>query len=126
MSGQAITLLGLLFVGHFLGDFTPLATRRMQEAKVGAGPPVLIVAHAGVHTVLVFVIVWLVTRSTQAALTGVAIQLPTHSVIDYVKMRLGLASEALREPSHGAYWSLFGLDQLAHTLVLLATAAMVL
>ena len=32
MSSQAAVLLAFLLVGHFLGDFTPLASARMRDA----------------------------------------------------------------------------------------------
>ena len=53
MTAQTMVLLAFLFVGHFLGDFTPLASARMQEAKLSGTPLGPIALHALVHAVLV-------------------------------------------------------------------------
>ena len=38
MTPDAAALLLALLLGHFLGDFTPLLTERMREAKERGGP----------------------------------------------------------------------------------------
>lgn len=126
MSPEAILLLSLLLVGHFLGDYTPLATRRMQEAKSGVRPPGPIVAHAAVHGLLVLAAVATV-RPAWGLLAGAAVvEFATHLLFDWTKMRLGARFPALRDPDDGPFWRLHGLDQLAHALVLVAIAAWVL
>ncbi len=123
MSGEAIILLSLLLVAHYLGDFTPLATRQMQEAKAGFRPPGLIVAHAAVHGGLVFAAVGLVRPAWPVVLTAGGIEFATHLGIDFVKMKLGTRFPRLRDPKDGPFWYFLGLDQLAHLLILVAIAA---
>jgi len=122
MSQEATWLLCLLLVAHFAGDFTPLATRKMQEAKVGLRHPGLIAAHAGVHTVLVFAVVEIVVRSWSLALVAAAIQFPAHLAIDFVKMKIGRGFDALSDPDRSLFWTFLGFDQLLHGLVLVAIA----
>lgn len=121
MSTQAAVLLALLLVGHFLGDFTPLATARMQEAKTSGGPMRLIAAHAALHAVLTGVAVALVVRPEPSVLAlVVALQFVTHWGLDAFRARLGVRVPALADPGKNVYWTALGLDQLAHGLVLLA------
>lgn len=126
MTEAAILLMALLFIGHFLGDFTPLATRRMQEAKIGKGPVGWIAAHAGVHGVLVLAAVAWLRPDWRLALSAAGIEFATHLGIDYSKMWLGVRFPALADPAGGSFWVLFGADQLAHALVLLGIAVLAL
>ena len=126
MTPDAIVLLSLLLVGHFLGDFTPLATRTMQEAKAGVRPPGPIVTHAAVHGLLVLAAV-AVVRPVWGLLLGAAVvEFATHLLFDWTKMRLGARFPTLQDPADGSFWRVHGLDQLAHGLVLVAIAAWVL
>ena len=125
MSSQATWLLGLLLVGHFLGDFTPLSTSAIQEAKAGLRTRWLIAAHAAVHTALVLAIVWLVVASPATALLAAGFEFATHFAIDVAKMELGRRFPVLRDSTAGAFWTVHGADQLAHALVLLIIAASV-
>lgn len=126
MSRETTWLFGLLFAAHYAGDFSPLITREMREAKTGLRSPGLIAAHAGVHTVLVFAAVGLVLRSWRLALLAAAIEFLTHFALDFAKMKLGGRFEVLRDPYRDPYWYAFGADQLAHALVLVAIATTVL
>ena len=126
MSSETVLLFVLLLIGHFLGDFSPLATRKMQEAKVGARPPGLIAAHAAVHAILTLGAVAAIVSDWSLVLTAAAVQFGTHLIIDYTKMKLGVRYATFQDPESGPYWYLFGADQLAHQLVLVAIAAMVL
>lgn len=119
MTTQAAVLLAVLLVGHFLGDFTSLATARMQEAKANGGPMLLIAAHAAVHALLTGLAVALVVRpepSVIALATG--LQFLTHWALDAFRARLGLRVPELRDPGKNIYWTALGLDQLVHGLVL--------
>ena len=121
MSTQAAVLLALLLVGHFLCDFTPLATARMQEAKANGGPMRVIATHAALHAVLTGVAVALVVRPEPSVLAlVVALQFVTHWGLDAFRARLGVRVPALADPDKNVYWTALGLDQLAHGLVLLA------
>ena len=127
MSTTATTLLVALFVGHFLGDFTPLATARMQKAKAQGGPMGPIAAHAGVHTLLAAISVLAVLRPGLSVVAAVAaVELVTHFAIDAVRARIGVRVSALSDPSSNPFWWALGVDQLLHGLVLIGIAAMAL
>lgn len=127
MTSQGISLLAFLFAAHCLGDFTPLATRRMLEAKAVGKPLGPIASHAAVHAGLVGLVVALVVRPGPG-LIGMAalVEFGAHLAIDWVRGRLGGQWPTLSDPSAQAYWTALGLDQLAHALVLIGIAALVL
>ena len=126
MTVQATWLLASLFVAHFLGDFTPLTTQRMLEAKARGKPVGPIAAHAGVHAVLVGFVVGGMARPGGALLVvAVAVEFLTHLGIDWAKGRLGAARPAWSDPRSRSFWWIFGVDQLGHQLVLIAIAVLV-
>lgn len=126
MTTFAAGLLACLLVAHYLGDFTPLSTGRMLEAKAAGGPVSLIASHAGVHAFLVGIVVAVAT-GFDARLTGgaVAIEFVTHFGIDLARGQLGGRFPSFRDPSDRRFWRVLGLDQLAHGLVLVWIAALV-
>jgi len=127
MSSQAAVLLAFLLVGHFLGDFTPLASARMQEAKLTGTPIGPIALHALIHAALVGMAVVAIARPLpMIALGAVAIEFWTHFGLDWLRGRLGARRPELGDPSRQVFWTAFGLDQLAHALVLLGIAVLVL
>lgn len=127
MSEQAVVLLALLFVAHFLGDFTPLATSRMQEAKMAGTPLGPIALHALIHAVLVGVVVIGVVRpAPMLVLAAVAVEFWTHLGLDWFRGRLGARRPALTDPGGQAFWTVLGLDQLVHALVLVGIGLLVL
>ncbi|MDX1578077.1 MAG: DUF3307 domain-containing protein [Gemmatimonadota bacterium] len=126
MTAQAVLLVSLLLVAHYLGDFSPLASARMQSAKAGNGSQIWILAHAGVHAALVLAAVAVVSRSPSLLLAAAGIEFGTHLFLDVTKMRLSRRSVALRDPTRAPFWYLHGFDQLIHGLVLVWIAALVL
>lgn len=127
MSGQTAVLLAFLFVAHFLGDFTPLASARIQEAKVTGTPLVPIAAHALIHAVLVGIAVAAIARpEAMVVAAAVAIEFWTHFGLDWLRGKLAARRPGLSDPSRQVFWTVVGLDQLAHTLVLVGIAALVL
>lgn len=127
MTGEAAVLLCGLFLGHYVGDFTPLVTRRMLEAKSAATPLWPILMHAAVHTVLMALVIAFVSNpEASVLLLACAIQLVTHFGLDAGRARLGLWKPGLNDPTRSEFWHLLGLDQLAHALVLIGVAALVL
>ena len=127
MSTTAATFLVALFIAHFLGDFTPLATARMQRAKANGGPMGPIAAHAMVHGVLVGLAVLIVLRpSLQIVALAASLEFLAHFAIDATRARIGLRVQALRDPSSNPFWWALGLDQLLHGLVLIGIAILVL
>ena len=133
MTTAAAWLLAGLFLAHFLGDFTPLATDRMQVAKASGGPLSLIAGHAAVHTVLVALAIGIAVGlgfPVQSAWTVVAaaaaIEFVTHFAIDALRAQLSRRSLHYHDPGERRFWVALGLDQLAHGLVLVGLAALVL
>ena len=127
MSGDSATLLvGLLF-GHFLGDFTPLSTARMQAAKVAGAPLGPIAGHAAVHAGLVMIAATaLATATWELIAIAAAIEFATHFAIDATRGRLARLSPSFADPARRAYWYALGLDQFAHGAVLVGLAAALL
>lgn len=127
MTGEATWLLLALLFAHFLGDFTPLATARMQEAKAAGRPLKPIAGHAAVHGLLVTLAVVGFGGTPWTLVAGAAgLEFATHFLIDTVRGRLGGRVPALGDPRRSLYWTLLGLDQFAHGVVLVAIAALVL
>ena len=127
MTGEAAVLLCGLFLAHYLGDFTPLATRRMLAAKADAKPLWPIAAHAGVHTGLMALVIALASSPGRSVLLlACAIQFITHFLLDAGRARLGRRYPVLNDPTRSRFWHALGLDQLAHAVVLIAVAAIVL
>lgn len=127
MSGEAVALLLGLLVAHFLGDFTPLASERIQEAKAAGGPLLPIVGHAAVHGVLTGGAVGLLARPGWALLAGAAgTVFLSHLAIDVGRARLNARIDALRSPDRQAFWVALGADQLAHVAILVGLTAFLL
>lgn len=127
MSSPAAVLLAFLLVGHFLGDFTPLASARMQEAKLSGTPIGPIALHALVHALLVGVGVAAIARPLpMVALGAVAIEFWTHLGLDWFRGKMSVRRPALGDPSQPVFWTVLGLDQLGHALVLVGIAFLVL
>ncbi len=126
MTATAAVLLAALLAGHFVGDFTPLATARMQEAKAAGGPLGPILEHAAIHALITAALVALVVRppAGTVALAG-AIQLATHFLLDAGRGRASRLYPGLSDPARQAFWTALGADQLVHALVLVWIAALV-
>ncbi len=126
MTDQALTLLAVLLLTHYLGDFTHLSTPRMLEAKATGRSISWIGAHAGVHAVLGLA-VGLVARPTGGILLAAfVLELVTHFLIDTGRAKLCASFPSCATTDNDAYWYLLGVDQLLHGWVLLAIVAMVL
>ncbi len=126
MSGASAWLLATLLAAHFLGDFTPLATPRMQRAKAAGKPVGPIAAHALVHACLVGIAVTVAARpGLHLTATVMGIELVTHFGIDWARGLLGARHPALSDPKNQLFWTTLGLDQMAHGLVLVWIAYLV-
>jgi hypothetical protein len=127
MTTTAALLLVALLVAHDLGDFTPLATARIREAKANGGPMGPILAHAAVHAVLVGVAVLLVARPTGALLAAaVGLEFSSHFVIDAARARMGVWMPSLGDMRSNVFWWALGVDQLLHGLVLIGITVLVM
>ncbi len=127
VSLQAVWLLTGLLAAHCVGDFSPLATTRMLEAKANGGPLLSIAGHAAVHTLLAGIVVALLARP---ALPGLALAaglvFVTHFALDAGRALLGRRFRVLNDTRQRAFWYALGLDQLGHGLVLVGVAALIL
>ena len=127
MTPDAVALLLALLVGHFLGDFTPLLTRRMRDAKENGEPLWPIAVHGAVHGGLALVAIAAALRPGPGAyLFGGGVVFVTHFLIDAVRARLGVRFGELGDPRAQLFWTALGLDQLAHAAVLVGVAALLL
>ena len=118
-------LLALLFVCHYLADYTPLSRPCMLVAKRLGRPVMPIVLHAAVHAWLMLLVLavfdgfgWIAIHHDTIALLFL-FQLVSHSLIDLLKGRLNGWFPSLADPRSPAHWCVFGADQLAHALVIL-------
>ena len=127
MTDQALILLVVLLLAHYLGDFTHLSTPRMLEAKATGRSISWIGIHAGVHAILVGIAVGVIVAPTSKVLLLAAVlEFATHFLIDTGRAKLCVSFPSCATTDHDGYWYLLGLDQLAHGLVLLAIAALVI
>jgi len=102
-----------------LGDFSPLSTKWMLEAKRHGKPFFPIFVHAGVHAVLMLPVLLIFTDIRQALLLS-AFQLMTHFIIDVWKGRMSLWFPVFGDIQNKWFWMLFGLDQFLHQAVILS------
>jgi hypothetical protein len=91
----------------------------MLAAKRFGKPFLPILEHAIVHGVLMWLalVAFGVPQNVATALG--MIQVLAHALIDWLKGRWTYCFALLQNPANYAYWYVFGLDQLAHILVIL-------
>lgn len=115
---QTQILIGL-FICHFLADYTHLSTAWMLNAKRLGKPLFPIFAHAGIHTILMFLFLVRFTNDLELVLKLSVFQLTTHFLIDVWKGRMNGWVTALQSPANKWHWIVFGFDQLLHALVII-------
>ncbi len=112
-----ILLLALLFLCHFLADFSPLSTDWMLRAKSKGSPLFPIFVHAGVHASLMFAVLFFFIPFTLAWQLA-TFQWFTHFIIDVCKGKMNVLFPAVANSTNKSYWVLFGFDQLMHQLMI--------
>lgn len=112
---KVLILIGLFFC-HFLGDFTYLSNQWMMQAKKHGRPLFPILAHAGVHAILMGVFLGIMGVANVLSLAG--IQLISHFAIDLWKGRMNGWFPILRDPDKKISWTFFGFDQFLHAVVI--------
>ena len=115
---QTQILIGL-FICHFLADYTHLSTAWMLNAKRLGKPLFPIFAHAGMHTILMFLFLVWFNYDLELVLKLSAFQLITHFLIDVWKGRMNGWFTSLQSPANKWHWIVFGFDQLLHALVII-------
>jgi len=116
-----ITTLIALNLLHWAADYTHLSTNWMLSAKRLGKPMFPILAHAGVHAMLMGLAI-LVLHGVDLALQLALFQLVTHFLIDLLKGRMNGWFPKLQSPANKFHWWVFGADQYLHQLVLIAMA----
>ena len=112
-------LLLVLFFCHFLADYTHLSTAWMLNAKRLGTPLFPILAHAGVHALLMGVVMIVLGYNFDVVYKLVLFQLITHFAIDVWKGRMNGWFPELQSPTNKWHWIVFGFDQLLHALVII-------
>jgi hypothetical protein len=121
------TLLILLFVCHFLADYTHLSTKWMLDAKRFGKPLYPIFMHAFIHAGLMLVVLALGFGITGGLLLEVyALQLFSHFLIDVLKGRMNGWFPSLQSPANKWHWVVFGADQLLHAIVIILMVEIVM
>lgn len=114
---EYLILIGL-FLCHFLGDFTHLSTKWMLDAKKYGTPLLPILAHAGVHALLMGLFLFIINASNLLLLIG--FQLATHFAIDTLKGKMNKWFPSLLDQTNRWHWVMFGADQFLHALVIIS------
>lgn len=130
METQAVILLLLLNVCHFLGDYPPLSVPFLKAKSIGS-PLLPILAHAGIHAILMGITMTILGYGN--CFTGFDIvgklmffQLSTHFLIDILKGKMNVWFPSLRNQENKLHWFVFGADQLLHEVVIILMAYIVL
>lgn len=108
----------ILFICHFLADFTHLSRPWMLKAKAIGVPIWPIFLHGLVHGILMAAIT-LIFFNADAVMWVLFFQSFSHAIIDILKGRLNIWYPGLRNPSNIYHWYIFGFDQLLHTVCIL-------
>lgn len=111
-------LLLLLSIKHFISDY-PLQTQSEILHK-GIYGNLKGITHSLKHGLGTAAVLLLFTSTAAAVALGL-LDFLSHYHIDWLKVQLNKKVEALSKK----YWALFGLDQLAHTVVYLLIAGLV-
>ena len=114
-----MSLLLALFFCHWLADYTPLSDARMLAAKRFGRPFTPVLDHGFTHGALMFVVLLAFGTEEIRAVWLLLFQTWSHALIDTVKGRLNARYAALQSPANVQHWMVFGLDQYAHTVIIL-------
>lgn len=113
-----MALLISLLLCHYLGDYQ-LTNRRMLSAKADGQRLFPILEHAGVHAILMLLVLFAFGVPWQTTLLCFLIELSTHFAIDVSKGKITKHYPNLADMHCKPHWQLYGLDQLLHTLFVL-------
>jgi hypothetical protein len=109
----------LLFMCHWLADYTHLSTNWMLNAKKFGKPLFPIFTHALVHAILMSVVLYFFVGFTKILLYLGIFQLITHFIIDTWKGKMNVWFTNLQSSTNKWHWVIFGLDQLLHSIVII-------
>ena len=109
----------MLFVCHWLADYTPLSTMWMLKAKQYGKPIFPILCHALVHGLLMGIVLSVFVGLNTLTLSLIIFQVLTHWIIDIGKGKVTYYLPVFRDNMKPPYWVLMGFDQLLHTIVII-------
>ena len=112
-------LLILLFLAHYIADYTHLSTVWMLNAKKIGKPLFPIFIHALVHSLLMTIIIIFFTDWNILILYLLIIQLLSHFIIDTLKGKMNIWFPSIQNPANKFHWYVFGFDQYLHILVII-------
>lgn len=124
MTTEKLILLIVLLFTHWLADYTHLSRPWMLAAKRLGKPVLPIVAHAGVHALLVYLIALIVASLEVAIILGL-FQWISHALIDIWKGRMNVWFPSLRNPANVYHWYVFGIDQFFHLSIIALTVYLI-
>ena len=125
MTAAGALLMAGLLLAHALGDYTPLATAPIREAKARGGPLRFIALHAAIHAGLVGAVLLVAGRASAGILVvAIGLEFVTHFAIDSARALAGVRVPVLTDVGRNPFWWALGLDQFLHGLVLVAIALM--
>lgn len=119
-------ILILLFLGHYLGDFTHLSTNKMLESKDAARNILWIFAHAAVHAFFSSLVAFAFTLDLSTFFAVFMFVLVGHSVIDMLKSIICTSYPMFKDVKNRAYWYVFGADQFLHACNLIGVYYMII
>ena len=114
-----MALLFALFFCHWLADYTPLSDPKMLAAKRFGRPFAPILVHGVVHGTLMGITLMCFGVETIRVVELYLFQAWSHALIDTAKGRLNARFAILQSPANVQHWMVFGLDQYAHTAIIL-------
>ena len=103
-----------LFLGHLLGDFTPLLTSKMIEAKEKGKPLLPILIHASVHAAFVFFFLMIFKVAFFTAISCAVFEMFAHFAIDTMKGKAAVKYPCTKNPKKQMFWTILGVDQFLH------------
>lgn len=109
-------ILIILFICHYLADYSPLSNTWMLNAKKFGKPLLPILVHSFVHSLLMGICLYAFNIENYLYLSF--IQLITHFLIDVFKGKINFYFEVFQSPINKPHWMLFGFDQLLHSIVI--------
>lgn len=110
-----LTLLTLLLVKHFIGDFVLQRGYQYRNKGIYGHPGGLL--HAGIHALLTILVLAPFVEFT-LLLKLAAIEGVVHYHIDFFKSKANRKMDL--QIQHNRYWVLLGFDQLLHQLTYIA------
>lgn len=112
---EIFILLIVFQIKHLIADFPLQNEYMLGKFKRGKDFILPLAAHAGVHFVFTFFIVFFFKFDIMLALTLALFDFFTHFIIDRIKASPDLLGRWI--PSQKMFWNMIGVDQMCHHLV---------